>query len=54
MDSAQEAEICLSLQRGPDTPRDEEDHYREHDGDGEPRPQFTTIQQHFKTKGCEK
>ena len=44
----------IRLQRGPETPKTQEDHHCEYDADRNSRPQFTAKQCCFETEGCEK
>lgn len=51
---AQKAKNRLGLERGRDTPRDQEDDHRERDPDRNFRPQLIAIHQDLKCKCCEK
>lgn len=51
VDSVQDTEIGLGLQRGQGAPRDQEYYYREDDAGGKLRPQFTAKQNCLKTDG---
>ena len=44
VNAAQEAEIRLGLQRGPDTPRYQHEYHRKYDPDGKSRPQSAAKQ----------
>lgn len=51
MGTAKNAEIFTGFYRGPDTPRDQDDHHREHGGDRKFRPQLVAKRDCLKDKG---